>query len=301
MTVNETNTFLLERQRITAPRLVPGLYVTATPIGNLADITVRALQVLAGADLILCEDTRVSAKLVRKYGITTPLRPYHDHNAARVRPDILERLTAGAAIALISDAGTPLVSDPGYKLVKEAVAASITVTAIPGPSAALAAIAISGLPSDRLHFVGFPPAKKGQRTALYAELADIRASLVFFVSPRRLPQTLAEMHQVWGARQAVVARELTKLHEETLRGDLAELAQVTAARTAIKGEITLVVAPSSEAAEVDDDAVETRLREALAQMSVRDAADLVARAFNLPRRDIYQRALALGRTPSAGA
>lgn len=295
-TLDTQQSFLLEGQRIPAPPLAPGLYVTSTPIGNLSDVTLRALRVLAAADTILCEDTRTSAKLARNYGISTPLRPYHDHNAERVRPEILNRLRGGAACALISDAGTPLVSDPGFKLVREAAALGISVFAVPGASAALAAVAIAGLPSDRLHFVGFPPPKKGARMALFAELADIRASLVFFVSPRKLAWTLAEMRDAWGPRQAVVARELTKLHEEALRGSLDELAASVSARQSLKGEVTLVVAPPAADAPRAAD-IEAHLARALETMSVRDAADMVARSCGVPRRDVYRRALALSQGP----
>ena len=169
--MQQKNAYLIEGQRLSAPPLAPGLYITATPIGNLADISLRALQTLAAADLIVCEDTRVSRKLLQKYGIETPVKSYHDHNAERVRPEIVTKLKAGAAIAQISDAGTPLVSDPGFKLVRDAAAEGLAVTAIPGPSAALAALAVAGLPSDRFLFAGFPPAKKGARGRYFQELA----------------------------------------------------------------------------------------------------------------------------------
>lgn len=273
--------------------MAPGLYLVATPIGNLRDITLRALDCLAGVDLIACEDTRVTAKLLSRYGITRPTLPYHDHNAAKVRPQLVERLRGGARIALVSDAGTPLVSDPGLKLVQAVVEAGLPVTALPGPSAVLAALSLAGLPTDRFLFSGFlPPREGGRRTAL-AELAASPASLVFFETGPRLADTLADMADVLGgARPAAIARELTKLYEEVRRGTLADLAASYAAEDPPRGEIVIVTGPPVEAAATEAD-IDAALARALATMPVRDAADLVARSTGARRKLVYARALVL--------
>ncbi len=272
--------------------LAPGLYLTATPIGNLGDITIRALAVLRDADLIACEDTRVSAKLLRHYNITTPTTPYHDHNAARARPALLDRLARGQAIALISDAGTPLISDPGHKLVRDALDHGFSVTTVPGPSAPLAALNLSGLPGDRFLFAGFLPSKSGARRQVLEDLADTPATLLFFESARRLGASLADMADRLGDRDAAVARELTKLHEEVRRGSLAELAAHYAASGAPKGEVVVAVAPPV-VQPVDQAQVDAMLRHGLQAGSVRETAAAVASATGLKRRDLYTRALAL--------
>src|SRR5262249_28810132 len=220
--------YVLNGRSTAAPPLPTGLYLVATPIGNLRDVTVRALEVLAAADLIACEDTRVTRKLLDGYGITTPLSSYHEHNAAQARPRLLARLGEGAAIALVSDAGTPLVSDPGYKLVREARAAGASVTAVPGASAVLAALTLSGLPSDRFFFEGFLPAKETARRARIGELKRIPATLVLFETGARIAASLADLAAGFGPREAVVCRELTKLHEEVRRGNLTTLAREAA-------------------------------------------------------------------------
>src|SRR5580704_4473450 len=222
--------YLLKGQALDAPALEPGLYVVATPIGNLRDITLRALEALAAADLIACEDTRVTHKLLERYGIATPMTPYHEHNAAEARPKILARLAAGAAVALVSDAGTPLISDPGFKLARDAAAAGHFVTALPGASAVLAALAVSGLPTDRFVFEGFLPAREAQRRKRIAELKGIAATLVLFETGPRIAAALADLSAALGARAAAVCRELTKLYEEVRRGDLASLAGDYAAK-----------------------------------------------------------------------
>src|SRR6185437_4680978 len=204
--------------------LAPGLHVVATPIGNLGDITLRALWVLRGADRILCEDTRVTARLLSRYGIVATLEPYHDHNADRVRPAILGRLRRGEKLALVSDAGTPLVSDPGYRLVRDVLAEGLTVTTAPGPSAAIAALTLSGLPPDCFLFAGFLPPRQAARRAALAEWRGLAATLIFYEGPSRVAAALADMADILGDREAAVARELTKLHEETRRGRLATLA-----------------------------------------------------------------------------
>ena len=272
--------------------LLPGLYVTATPIGHAQDITLRALGVLGECDAIAAEDTRVTAKLLAIHGIAKPLFAYNDHNAARERPRILSRLHRGLRIALVSDAGTPLVSDPGYKLVREALAENIRVEAIPGASALLAALILSGLPSDRFLFGGFLPARSGERRTALGQFKAVPATLVFFESPQRLAESLSDMRHVLGPRNAAVCRELTKFHEEVRRGDLADLAAATPQEPAPKGEITIVVGPPG--AEAPDCArIDSLLSRALAFMPVRAAAELVAEAVDAPRRDIYARALEL--------
>ena len=258
-------------------RLAPGLYVTATPIGNAQDITLRALWVLSQCDAIVAEDTRVSAKLLAIHGISRPLLSYNDHNAGPMRPKLLRRLREGARLALISDAGTPLVSDPGMKLVKAAREAGIAVYPVPGASAALAALTAAGLPTDRFLFAGFLPAKSGERRTALGELKAVPASLVFFESPQRLADSLADMAEVLGAREAAVARELTKLHEEVRTGTLETLAAEYGKSSPPKGEITIVVAPPP-AAVADTTKIDSLLRQALPFMPVKAAANMVAEA-----------------------
>lgn len=270
----------------------PGLYVVATPIGNLRDMTFRAVDTLAAADVIACEDTRVTAKLLSTYDITTATVPYHEHNAAKMRPILLERLQRGEIVALVSDAGTPLISDPGYKLVRNAVEADIPVVSIPGASAPITAMAAAGLPTDRFMFIGFLPSKTTQRRAVLQPLTTIESTLIFFESPRRLAASLSDMHDMLGPRPAVIARELTKRFEEFRRGSLNELASHYAAADTPKGEIVVVVAPPEENTGLELD-LDTLLRQALGSMSVRDAAATVATATGRPRRDVYARALAL--------
>jgi len=271
----------------------PGLYLVATPIGTLRDITLRALDVLAAADLIACEDTRVTGRLLRLLGIDGRLTPYHDHNAEAARPALLARLAEGAVVALVSDAGTPLVSDPGYRLVRDCVAAGHPVTTVPGPSAALAALQLSALPSDRFMFAGFLPGRAAARRTALAELAAVPATLIFFEAPHRAGEALADMAQVLGEREAALARELTKLHEEVARGRLAELADRFAA-VAPRGEVVIVVGPPGEAAPAGEDEIDRRLRAAFDETgSVRDASALVAAETGQPRRAVYARALRL--------
>jgi 16S rRNA (cytidine1402-2'-O)-methyltransferase len=271
--------------------LVPGLYLVATPIGNLRDITLRALDVLAGADVILCEDTRVGGKLLAAHAIKGRLERYDEHAAERVRPKALAALAAGGILALISDAGTPLVSDPGYRLVKEAVAQGSAVFPVPGASAALAGLTVAGLPTDRFLFAGFPPPRSAGRRALFAELAPVRATLVFYEGGPRLAASLADMAAVFGGRQAAVARELTKLHETVIRGPLPDLA-ADPRLAAPRGEIVVVVGPGEEPAASAADA-DAALAEAVARLGPARAASEVARALGLSRRDLYARALAL--------
>lgn len=270
----------------------PGLYIVATPIGNLRDITLRALDILAGADVIACEDTRVTAKLLNAYGIAARTIPYHDHNAARMRPQLIERLNQGEVVALVSDAGTPLVSDPGFKLVRAAREAGIPVYAAPGPSAALAALVSSGLPPDRFTFAGFLPAGQGSRRRAIADLVVLPGTIILYESPGRLAAALADLAAILGDRPAAVARELTKLHEETVAGTLGALAARYAAGPAPKGEVVIVIGPAAAEAP-DATALDERLKAALARGSVKDAAAEVAAALGLPRKQVYARALSL--------
>ena len=272
----------------------PGLYLVATPIGNARDITLRALDLLAAVDIVACEDTRTTGRLLGLHGISATLTAYHDHNAARVRPALLERLKAGQAVALVSDAGTPLISDPGYRLVVEARAAGITVTTAPGPSAPLAALTVSGLPTDRFFFAGFLPSKRAARRRALETLSAIDGALLLFESARRLASSLADMADVLGPREAAVVRELTKLHEEVRRATLDVLAAQYGDAGAPKGEIVIVVAPpGADTDRLDDRVVDELLRAALATDSLRDAAARVALATGLPRRRLYNRALEL--------
>jgi 16S rRNA (cytidine1402-2'-O)-methyltransferase len=287
--------YALKGQMVLAPALAPGLHLVATPIGNLRDITLRALEVLAAADLIACEDTRVTRKLLDHYGITTPLTPYHDHNATAARPKLLARLAAGGAVALVSDAGTPLISDPGFKLVREAQAAGHAVTTLPGPSAMLAALTVGGLPTDRFFFEGFLPVKPGQRRARIAELVRIPATLVLFETGPRIAASLADLAAGLGPREAAVCRELTKLHEEVRRGDLATLASDYAATDPPRGEIVLVIAPPQPEEGAGASDLDALLRDALNRVSVKEAVSEIAAVTGRPRREVYQRALALAK------
>ena len=281
-----------------AAPLAPGLYLVATPIGNLEDITLRALRVLGAADLVACEDTRVSGKLFAHYGITARRVPYHEHNAEVMRPKLLARLEGGARVALVSDAGTPLVSDPGFKLVRAALERGIAVTAVPGASAPLAALSLAGLPCERFCFAGFLPAKAEARRTALGELGAVPATLVFFESAPRLTASLADMAAVLGDRPAAVARELTKLFEEVRRAPLAELAAHYREAGSPKGEIVVLVGPPAVAEAASAESLDAALTSALARLSVKDAAAAVAGALGLPRRAVYQRALALvGRAP----
>jgi 16S rRNA (cytidine1402-2'-O)-methyltransferase len=280
--------------RAEAEKIEPGLHVVATPIGNLRDISFRALSTLAAADAVIAEDTRVTKNLLAHYGISTPLVAYHEHNAKVIRPHLLARLEGGAALALVSDAGTPLVSDPGFKLVQEALEKGLHVTSVPGPSAVLAALVVAGLPTDRFFFEGFLPHKSGPRRARLAELAQVPGTLVFFESPRRLAETLADCVAVLGPRAAAIARELTKMYESVRRGTLAELSEALASEEPPRGEIVLLVAPpEAGAAEVAEADLDARLAEALGAYSVKDAASVVSAATGQPRRQVYARALQL--------
>lgn len=297
----ETSLGLNEGQREGRPRGLgskpaPGLYLVATPIGNMGDITYRAVETLRAADLVACEDTRVTGKLMTRLGLDRPLTPYHEHNADRAGPQLLAKLQAGLVVALVSDAGTPLISDPGYRLVKDCVAAGVSVTALPGPSALVTALQLSGLPTDRFLFAGFLPVKATARRQALRELAEVPATLCFYESPSRLGDSLADMAAVLGSREAAVARELTKLYEEVARGELFVLAN-RYADAPPKGEVVVVVAPPGEAAQPAAAELETRLRKAVEEgASVKDAAALVSAETGHPRREVYALALRLFRT-----
>jgi len=272
--------------------LAAGLYILATPIGNARDISLRALEILKSCDVIAAEDTRVTSKLLSIHGISRPLIAYNDHNAPQMRPKILGRLEQGEVVALVSDAGTPLVSDPGYKLVREAIAAGANIVAIPGPSAVLTGLSLSGLPSDRFLFAGFLPSRDGERKSALEELKGVGATLIFFESAQRLSESLAAMAQVLGDRPAAMARELTKMHEEVRRGSLAELAAHYEKAGAPRGEVTLLVGPPLDAAP-DTAKIDAALKAALAFMPVKAAADMIAGLTDVPRKQIYARALDL--------
>ena len=278
------------------PGAEPGLWLVATPIGNLEDISQRALAVLASVDRIACEDTRRTGRLLARHGIEARLVSYHEHNAARVRPTLIRSLEGGASLALVSDAGTPLISDPGYKLVRAALDAGIRVSGCPGPSAPLLALVLSGLPTDRFYFGGFLPARAGARREALAALEALDATLVFFESPRRLAASLADMAETLGPRPAAVARELTKLHEEMRRATLDELAAHYAEAGAPRGEV-VVVAGGGDAARpaLSDADIDGRLDDLLATGTVRDAAAALSAETGRPRRELYARALTRSR------
>lgn len=275
-----------------AEALAPGLYITATPIGNSADITVRALNVLRKCDAIVAEDTRVTARLLALYGISRPLLIYNEHNAAAAETKLLQRLRAGERLALVSDAGTPLISDPGLRLVKAARDEGLPVYPVPGASAVMAALSVAGISTNPFLFAGFLSAKQGERRATLKELGAIAATLVFFESPQRLCESLADMADSLGNREACIAREMTKLHEDMRRGSLREL-QAQYSANPPRGEVVIVVAPG-EARGPDPALIDSLLRQALAFMPVKAAAALIAEATHTSRRGVYDRGLELG-------
>ncbi len=291
--------FYVSGQELPAPSLEPALYLVATPIGNLSDITIRALETLAAADILACEDTRVTRILLDRYGITRRLTAYHEHNAAIAGPKLLTAIDAGKSVALASDAGTPLVSDPGYRLVQSALDQGLKVVPVPGPSAVLAALQISGLPCDAFCFAGFLPVKSGQRKSRLNEIASIPATLILFESPRRLASSLADMAAVLGEeRKAAVCRELTKTFEEGRRGSLAELSAHYTEAGAPKGEVVVVIGPSEAASEVlGQEDVDRLLGELAADMSTSKAAAEASRRTGLAKSNLYQRLLHLKGKP----
>jgi len=283
---------------LTAPKAAPGLYLVATPIGNLGDITLRALETLAGVDIIACEDTRMTRRLTERYAISALLKPYHEHNAALARPKILERLAQGGSIALVSDAGTPLISDPGFKLVREVCAAGHAVIALPGPSSVLAALSVAALPTDRFFFEGFLPSRETARRARLTELARIDATLVMFESGNRVQDTLADLSAIMGERDAAICREMTKLHEEIKRGPVSQLADA-AGTLETRGEFVLVIGPPVGASIMAEDELDALLLNSLRHDSVKDAVAHAVELSGRPRREIYARALELSKRRDA--
>ncbi|MBR1189224.1 16S rRNA (cytidine(1402)-2'-O)-methyltransferase [Bradyrhizobium sp. AUGA SZCCT0160] len=288
-------TFSIGGHVLTAPKPVPGLYLVATPIGHLGDITLRALETLAGVDIIACEDTRITRRLTERYAISGLLKQYHEHNAALARPKILEKLAQGASIALVSDAGTPLISDPGFKLVREVCAAGHAVIAVPGASSVLTALSVAALPTDRFFFEGFLPAKQQARRTRLSELARIDATLVMFESGNRIADTLGDLAGIMAERDAAICRELTKLHEEISRAPIAELAKA-ADTLETRGEFVLVIGPPrADALVMTESDLDDILRSSLAQGSVKDAVAHAVELSGHPRREVYARALELAK------
>jgi 16S rRNA (cytidine1402-2'-O)-methyltransferase len=291
-------TFSLGGHVLTAPKAAPGLHLVATPIGNLGDITLRALETLAAVDIIACEDTRITRRLTERYAISALLKPYHEHNAALARPKILERLAQGASIALVSDAGTPLISDPGFKLVREVCAAGFQVIALPGPSSVLTALAVAALPTDRFFFEGFLPPKQIARRARLTELSRIEATLVMFESGNRVQDTLADLAGIMGDRDAAICREMTKLHEEIKRGPVSQLA-LAADTLETRGEFVLVIGPPAGTTIMAADQLDELLLNSLRHDSVKDAVAHAVELSGRPRREIYARALELSKQRDA--
>jgi len=290
-----SRSFAIGAHVLTAPKAAAGLYLVATPIGNLGDITLRALETLAGVDIIACEDTRITRRLTERYGITAVLKQYHEHNAALARPKILEKLAQGASIALVSDAGTPLISDPGFKLVREVCAAGHPVIALPGPSSVLTALAVAALPTDRFFFEGFLPSKETARRARLTELSRIDATLVMFESGNRVQDTLADLAQIMAGRDGAICRELTKLHEEVKRAPVAELAR-DADALETRGEFVLVIGPPPAGSQtMSEHDLDDLLRASLQRDSVKDAVAHAVELSGRPRREIYARALELAK------
>ncbi|WOH66376.1 16S rRNA (cytidine(1402)-2'-O)-methyltransferase [Bradyrhizobium sp. BWA-3-5] len=293
-------TFLIGGQPLDAPKPAPGLYLVATPIGNLGDITLRALETLAGVDIIACEDTRVTRRLTERYAISAELKPYHEHNAVMARPKILERLAQGASIALVSDAGTPLISDPGFKLVREVSAAGYAVVAVPGASSVLTALSVAALPTDRFFFEGFLPAKEVSRRTRLAELARIDATLVMFEAGSRVQETLRDLAATMAGRDAAICRELTKLHEDIRRAPISEMAKA-ADTLETRGEFVLVVGPPPKDAEImTQHDLDDLLRSSLVRDSVKDSVAHAVELSGRPRREVYARALELAKEIRGG-
>ena len=300
LTGTAIRTFSIRGQILTAPKAVAGLHLVATPIGNLGDITLRALETLAGVDIIASEDTRITRRLIERYAISAQLKQYHEHNAALARPKILEHLAGGASIALVSDAGTPLISDPGFKLVREVCAAGHAVIALPGPSSVLSALSVAALPTDRFFFEGFLPPKETARRARLVELARIDATLVMFESGNRIGDTLADLADIMGARDAAICREMTKLHEEIRRAPVSELAKATGTLET-RGEFVLVIGPpAAQASLMTDEQLDDLLRASLERDSVKDAVAHAVELSGRPRREIYARALELAKEAAKG-
>ena len=277
--------------------LQPGLYLISTPIGNLDDISIRAVSVLGKVDRVACEDTRHTRILLERHNIKTRLLPYHEHNAESMRPAIMARLTHGETIALVSDAGTPLISDPGDKLVRKAIAAGLYVSALPGPCAALMALTLSGLPSDRFMFVGFLPSKHQARKKKLNSLVSLDTTIVFFETARRLSACLQDMLDVFGDRDIAIARELTKIHEETIRGALKEVLLNYANKNNLKGELTIVLAPPPKSnSGFSEEFIDTRILQLVENTSARDTVAELSKETGLSKRSLYARLLLLKNT-----
>ena len=272
----------------------PGLYIVATPIGNLGDITLRALQILHKSDLVACEDTRVTRRLLSHYNIKVPTTSYNDHNAKKVIPRIIKLLQSGKIVALVSDAGTPLISDPGYRLVLAAISKNIPITAAPGPVAAVAALTIAGLPTDKFLFIGFLPTKKGAKKNYLKEIKNIQATLVFYESSQRLIETLYDMTEYLGNRSAAVMREITKKFEETKRGSLKELADQFSEEGAPRGEIVIIVS-SLEPIKISDQEIDVLITKELVNNTLRDSVNIVAQSSGRAIREVYKRALIISK------
>lgn len=296
---SSARSFAVAGQLVSAHKAAPGLYLVATPIGNLGDITLRALETLAGVDIIACEDTRITRRLLERFSITATLKQYHEHNAEQARPKILEALANGSSIALVSDAGTPLISDPGFKLVREVSAAGFPVIALPGPSSVLTALSVAALPTDRFFFEGFLPSKQHARRTRIVELARIDATLVMFESGARVQDSLQDLASIMGQRDAAICRELTKLHEEIRRATLEELAAISDTLET-RGEFVLVVGPPAADAGMDDTTLDSLLRAALATSSVKDAVAQAVDASGRAKREVYARALELSKEARSG-
>ncbi len=286
--------FVIEGHKIPVKPVEPGLHITATPIGNLADITLRALNTLAAVDLVLCEDTRITSRLLQRYQITTPMKPYHDHNGAKVRPKIVQDIKAGKAIALVSDAGTPLISDPGFKLVHELRTENLPVHMSPGVSAPIMTLALCSFPSDRFQFCGFLPPKSAARSTVLSQTAEYQGVSLFFESAKRIEKCLVDAAKVIPDAQIAIGRELTKRFEEIINGTPEQLLSEITERGGIKGEITLAVWPGvARSVDIDDERVETALKQSVQSMSAAKAALEVARMFGLQKRQLYDKAVAL--------
>jgi 16S rRNA (cytidine1402-2'-O)-methyltransferase len=286
-----TRSYYIGAATFTAEPLAPALYLVPTPIGNLKDVTLRALEVLAAADVIYCEDTRVTAKLLERYGIRNSLKPCHDHNESRAAAGILAAVTAGKAIALASDAGTPLLSDPGFAVVREAIAHGVRIEALPGASALLPGLQLSALPSDAFTFLGFLPQKKSERRKLLESVKERRETLIAYESPHRIVEALEDTAAVMGSRPLSVSREISKLHEETLRGPSVAIASELSHRATVKGEFVLVIGGATELPQASDEQIDAAITLALKDHSASKAAGLVAKQLNVARDDIYARIL----------
>jgi 16S rRNA (cytidine1402-2'-O)-methyltransferase len=287
-------TYHIGAHEFSAERMEAGLYLVSTPIGNLGDMTLRSLKVLAAADVIYCEDTRVTPRLLERFGIKNKLKPYHDHNSEGAGASILETIKSGQVVALVSDAGTPLISDPGFALVRDCVAAGLKVEALPGASALLPALQLSGLPTDRFSFLGFLPQKRNERLKVLNEIDEHSETVVVYESPYRIVEALQDIETVLGERPLSVSREITKLHEETLRGTAATIREALLAKPSIKGEFVVVIGAQDKTSEaVTDDDIAAAITQALLDYPSGKAASLVSKKLGLPRDDIYARILAL--------